>query len=189
MSTKIKEPKNILWKTKCYLSGGMQYVKDGRTWRETIKKELESRNITFFDPYYKPFDTSTSEDEPSRKELLHWMETEQYDIVTHQVKKFRREDLRLVDLSDWMLCLISTTVPSWGTAEELGVAVKERKPVFVIVDDPKGKRACPLWIMSMVQHKYIYNNIEETIETIKLIDDGKIKLDSDRWKLLKREFR
>lgn len=41
----------------------------------------------------------------------------------------------------------------------------------------------------MIPHKYIYNNIFEIIETIKAIDDGIIKINSDRWKLLKNELR
>lgn len=121
---------NLLKKTRCYLPGSMQYVKDGRSWREMIKKELEGRNITFFDPYYKPFIHDIPEDENSRTEMLHWMETEQYDIVTQRMKQIRGYDLRLVDLSDWFICVISPSLASWGTAEELSIIVREQKPVF-----------------------------------------------------------
>ena len=38
--------------------------------------------------------------------------------------------------------------------------------------------------MGVMPHKYIYNTLEEAIETIKYIDEGIIKMSSDRWKLL-----
>jgi nucleoside 2-deoxyribosyltransferase len=100
------------------------------------------------------------------------------------MKEVRRFDLRLVDISDWIICVISTKVPSWGTAEELSLAVKQEKPVFVIIDDAVGKKNTPLWIMSMVDHKYIYDSVDDAIKTIKSIDDGVVKLNSNKWKLL-----
>ena len=42
--------KNVLDKTRTYLVGHMQYS-DGRNWREHVEKELESLNITVFNPY------------------------------------------------------------------------------------------------------------------------------------------
>ena len=43
--------------------------------------------------------------------------------------------------------------------------------------------------VGMVPPKYIYNNVGEIFETIKRIDSGEKIMDSDRWKLLKPEFR
>ena len=167
----------------------MQYATDGRGWRDTIKTQLKYCNITFFDPYHRPFIHDTPEDEVSRSEMLHWMETEQYDLVTQRIAEVRRFDLRLVDISDWFICVISPTIPSWGTVEELSVIVRESKPVFVIIDDPEGKKKTPLWVMSMVDHNYIYNSFEEATDMIKAIDAGIVKLSSNKWKLLLPEFR
>lgn len=185
----IMKKKNILYKTRSYLAGSMQYAKDGRGWRDKIKEELKHTGIQFFDPYHRPFIHDVNEDEASRSEMLHWMETEQYDLVTQRIKEVRRFDLRLVDLSDWFICLICPKVASWGTAEELSLMVREEKPVFVIIDDSLGKQKTPLWIMSMIDHKYIYNSVDDAIEMIKAIDDGIVKLSSNKWKLLKPELR
>ncbi len=167
----------------------MQYAPDGRGWRERVKEELKHTGVQFFDPYHRPFIHDTSEDESSRAEMLHWMETEQYDLATQRMKEVRRFDLRLVDISDWFICVISTKVPSWGTAEELSLMVKEEKPVFVVIDDPEGKRKTPLWIMAMVDHKYIYNNLDEAIEMIKSVNRGIVKMSSNKWKLLLPKYR
>jgi hypothetical protein len=179
---------NLLKDTRCYLIGHMQYC-DGRGWRDTIKTTLKDRGIKFYDPYYKPFLHDVPEDENSRAEMLHWMETEQYDLVVQRMKDVRGYDLRLCDICDWFVAVIKPNVASWGSAEEITTINREKKPLFLVIDDPKGRRACPLWLMGVLPHKYIYNNIEEAIETIKAIDVGTVKMSSDRWKLLTPELR
>ena len=179
----------MLYRTRAYLAGSMQYADDGRGWREKIKEELKHTGIQFFDPYHRPYIHDTSEDEGSRTEMLRWMETEKYDLVTRRMTEVRRFDLRLVDLSDWFICMVSPKIASWGTAEELSLMVRQEKPVFVVVDDSEGKRKTPLWVMSMVDHKYIYNSVNDAIDTIKAINDGIVKLSSKKWKLLLSELR
>ena len=185
----IISPHGVLYKTRAYLCGSMQYANDGRGWRDKVKSELKSTGIQFFDPYHRPFIHDTTEDETSRAEMLYWMKNEQYDLVTHRMKSVRRFDLRCVDLSDWLIAMVNPNIASWGSGEELSLAVKQEKPLFVIIDDPEGKRKTPLWIIAMVDHKYIYNSVDDAIETIKAIDSGIVKLSSNKWKLLKKELR
>jgi nucleoside 2-deoxyribosyltransferase len=180
---------NILKRTRCYLAGSMQYAKDGRGWRDKVKEGLKQTGIQFFDPYHRPFICDVKEDEASRSEMLHWMETEQYDLITQRMKQVRRFDLRLVDLSDWFICMVCPKIASWGTAEELSLMVKEEKPVFIVIDDIEGKRKTPLWIMSMIDHKFIYNSVDEAIGMIKAIDKGIVRLSSNKWKLLLPQYR
>lgn len=186
---KAKEAQNHLLKdTRCYLIGHMQYV-NGRGWRDSVKTEFKDSGIKFYDPYHKPFVHDIPEDENSRSEMLHWMETGQYDLVAQRMKDVRGYDLRLCDICDWFIAVIKPTIASWGSAEEITTVIREKKPLFLIIDDPKGKRATPLWLMSIMPHKYIYNSLEEALETIRGIDSGIIKMSSDRWKLLLPELR
>lgn len=178
---------NLLKNTKCYLIGGMQYAKDGRSWRETVKKELSDRSITFFDPYYKPFVHDIPEDETSREEMLHWVETEQYELVQQRMWEVRGYDLRLCDLCDFFIAHLTPNLASWGSAEEISTVIRQKKPLFLSIEG--GKKRCPLWFFGVIPHKYIYNNINEIIDTIKYIDDGIIKMNSTRWKLLLPELR
>jgi hypothetical protein len=179
---------NLLKNTRCYLIGHMQYA-NGKKWRDSIKDTLQDRGIKFYDPYYKPFIHDVPEGESSRIEMLHWMDTEQYDLVAQRMKSVRGYDLRLCDLCDWFIAAIKPSVASWGAAEEITTVIREKKPLFLTIDDPMGKKACPLWLMGIMPHKYIYNNLDEAIRTITAIDDGIIKMSSDRWKLLKEELR
>ena len=164
----------------------MQYA-DGRGWRDVVKTELADRNITFFDPYYKPFIHDIPEDENSRNEMGRWMETEQYDLVKQRMWEVRGYDLRLCDICDFFVAHIIPEKASWGSAEEITTVVRAKKPIFLSIEG--GKKRCPLWLMGTIPHKYIYNNVDEVINTIKYIDDGVIKMSSDRWKLLKPELR
>jgi hypothetical protein len=181
----MKSP-NILNKTRAYLIGHMEY-KCGRDWRDYVKKELEGRNITLFDPYHKPFVNETPEDDTSRDEMYKWMKNEQYDLVQQRMWKVRSEDLRLIDISDFFIVRIAPKIASWGSAEEIITAAREKKPIFLSIEG--GKKVCPLWLLGVIPHKYIYNDIDEVISTIKAIDDGVIKMSSDRWRLLRPELR
>jgi len=41
----------------------------------------------------------------------------------------------------------------------------------------------------MIPHNYIYDSVEEIMEMIKQIDSGEKKIDSDRWRLLRKDLR
>lgn len=178
--------KNLLYRTKCYLVGHMQYV-SGRNWRDHVTKELKPLSVTCFDPYKKPFIKDVEEDEASRQEMETWMRTKQYDRVTERMKTVRAYDLNLVDRSDFIIAHLVPEVASWGSAEEIVTAVREKKPVFVSMEG--GKSKTPLWMLGMFPHKYIYNSVDEIIQMLYAIDDGNKPIDSDRWRLLRKEYR
>lgn len=177
---------NLLYKTKTYLVGHMQYV-SGRDWRKDVTDKLKPLSITCFNPYEKPFIKDVEEDEASREEMETWMRTKQYDRVTDRMKMVRAYDLNLVDRSDFLIAHLVPDVASWGSAEEIVTAVREKKPVFVSMEG--GKSKTPLWMLGMFPHKYIYNSLDEIIEMLYAIDSGNKPIDSDRWRLLRKEFR
>jgi hypothetical protein len=183
-----KTSSGLLKDTRCYLIGHMQYS-DGRGWRDTLKDTFKTSGIKFYDPYHKPFVHDIPEDEASRADMLHWMETEQYDLVAQRMKDVRGCDLRLCDICDWFVAVIKPSIASWGSAEEITTVIREKKPLFLVIDDPRGKKATPLWLMGIMPHKYIYNNLEESIQMIRAVDTGIVKMSSDRWKLLQPECR
>ena len=177
---------NLLYKTKCYLVGHMQYV-SGRNWRDHVTQELEPLNITCFDPYKKPFIKDVEEDEASRQEMETWMKTKQYDRVTERMKTVRAYDLNLVDRSDFIIAHLVPEVASWGSGEEIVTAVRMKKPIFISMEG--GKAKTPLWMLGMMPHKYIYNSLDEIIDMLYAIDNGSKPIDSDRWRLLRKQYR
>lgn len=178
--------KNLLYKTRTYLVGHMQYL-SGRDWRKEVTEKLSPLEITCFNPYEKPFIKDVEEDEASRRDMETWMKTKQYDRVTEKMKTVRAYDLNLVDRSDFIIAHLVPDVASWGSAEEIVTAVREKKPVFISMEG--GKSKTPLWMLGMLPHKYIYNSIDEIIEMLYAIDSGSKPIDSDRWRLLRKQFR
>jgi hypothetical protein len=137
--------------------------------------------------YKKPFIKDVEEDEASRQEMETWMKTKQYDRVTERMKTVRAYDLNLVDRSDFIIAHLVPEVASWGSAEEITLAVREKKPVFISMEG--GKAKTPLWMLGMLPHKYIYNSVDEILDMLYAIDGGSKPIDSDRWRLLRKEFR
>ena len=75
-----------------------------------------------------------------------------------------------------------------STGEQLDSLRKiTKKPIFVSMEG--GKAKTPLWMTAMFPHKYIYDSVEEIIEMVEAIDSGEKEIDSDRWRLLKPEYR
>jgi hypothetical protein len=164
----------------------MQYL-SGRDWREEVAEKLAPLEITCFNPYKKPFIKDVEEDEASRQEMETWMKTKQYDRVAERLKTVRAYDLNLVDRSDFIIAHLVPDVASWGSAEEIVTAVRMKKPIFISMEG--GKAKTPLWMLGMLPHKYIYNNVEEIVDMLYAIDGGKKEIDSDRWRLLQKKYR
>ena len=177
---------NILNKSRCYLIGAMEFA-NGQPWRNYTKDALKDTGITFFDPYHKPFLNSEDEDDEARKQYKEWIKNSEFDKVSEFAKRLRADDLRLCDISDFFIVQINPTIASWGSAEELTTINRAKKPIFMFIEG--GKTKCPLWIFGMIPHKYIYNSVDEIIDVIKNINSGQKEIDSDRWHLLKKEYR
>jgi len=177
---------NLLEKTKSYLVGHMQYA-NGRNWREYAEEELSKLNITVFNPYKKPFVKDVDEGEETRGKIADDMENGHYSDVANRMKLIRSYDLNLVDRSDFIIAHLLPDVASWGSAEEIVTAVRMKKPIFISMEG--GKTKTPLWMMGMLPHHYIYDSIEEVLDMLQQIDSGAKKIDSDRWRLLRKELR
>lgn len=177
---------NLLRGTRTYLCGHMEYG-NGEGWRNEIKKVLNPMGVTCFDPYHKPFINERPEDEKVRAGLKQMMMDGKYDEVADWIKEVRCDDLRLVDISDFLIVGIDPKIPSWGTPEELYWGNREKKPIFLFIEG--GKKLCPLWLMGTIPHKYIYDNHLQVIDMLKNIDSGAKPLDNGRWRLLREEYR
>jgi len=177
---------NILNKTSAYLIGHMESG-DGAPWRNVVTASLEPLGIHCFDPYKKPFEHSINETKEYQAALIAARERGDYDYLTKECKAFRREDLNLVDRSDFIIFYYDRDIPTVGSFEEFFWAARQKKVIFFICK--QGKKNCPLWIFATIPHRYIYDNIESVIAMIKKIDNGDVKIDSERWRLLKRELR
>jgi nucleoside 2-deoxyribosyltransferase len=177
---------NILNKTKTYLVGHMQYS-NGSDWRKYVKQELTPLNIQCFYPYDKPFLKDVEEGDHIREKFKQQMENGEFDDVQAHMREIRSYDLNLVDRCDFVIAHLIPQIASWGSAEELTTSVRMKKPTFISIEG--GKKKCPLWLLGMFPHKYIYDNVDDIISVIKKIDSGEKSIDYERWRLLKPEYR
>jgi hypothetical protein len=164
----------------------MQYS-DGSSWRAKLTPELEKMGVTVFDPYKKPFIKDVQEADASKDQLLTAQARGDYEWLQKKVREIRSFDLNLVDRSDFIVAHIEPKIASWGSSEELVTAVRMKKPIFLSVDG--GKKATPLWIFGMIPHEFIYDSVDDILARLQVIDSGSVELDSNRWRLLRKEYR
>ncbi len=176
----------LLHKTKSYLVGPMQYG-DGRAWRENITDKLSQIGIVCYDPYKKPFVVDVEESENVAAHLQDLIARGEYDQVATRMKLIRSYDLALVDKADFIIAYIDPRIITVGSWEEIFWSNRLKRPIFLIIEG--GKAACPFWLFGTIPHKYIYNNIDEVVEVLRKIDSGEKPMDSDRWRIMKKEYR
>jgi len=168
------------------LVGGIQYT-NGRAWRDEITEKLSSIGIVCYNPFHKPFIKDVDENETIQERLIALMENGEYDSVTQKVKLIRSYDLALVDKCDFIIAYIDPKVTTVGSWEEIFWANRIKRPIFLIVEG--GIKALPLWLFGTIPYKYVYSNLDEVVDILTKIDCGGKEMDSDRWRLLKPEFR
>lgn len=176
----------ILFKTRCYLVGQMQYG-DGISWRRRLSSFLRGLGVVPYDPYQKPFVDAYEENESVREALLEKMQDGDFESVAEYMKQVRALDLNLCDRSDFIVAYINPKIPTCGSWEEIFTSNRMKKPIFIAIEG--GKKEAPLWLMGTLPHKYIYDSVEDIMNTLTDINSGKISIDSSRWRLLSYEYR
>ena len=94
---------NRLNKQRVYLAGAMDRVADrGATWRDNITPFLQQLGIVVFNPINKPADVGL-EDQDSHTIKTKLKAKKRYDELSSMMKTIRAVDLRLVDISDFLI--------------------------------------------------------------------------------------
>ncbi len=170
-----------------YLSGAIDQAKDlGRGWREEFKAKSSRLKMRIIDPCNKPSSFVHEVKGDIRtvsklREEKNWIELQKF------VKKFRREDLRFTDVSDFLIVHIDPLVPSYGTLDELYTAEDQKKPCLCIIEG--GKEKLPTWLFGVFRLEEIFSSIDECIDYLSKIDSGQISIEEDRrWVLFRKEL-
>ena len=167
---------------RCVLSGGIdREVDDGVRWRKYIKKECEKRgiNIIFFDPCDKPNGLG-SEIGVEKTEVRELINDDKWEEAKAFVKTFRHYDLRAIDWSDFVIVKIDITSHICGSYDEIFLAERELKPVFVIMGEGQTKYDIPTWLIAFINEYEIFASEDECIDYLEKINSGEVLLD-ERW--------
>lgn len=163
-----------------YLAGAMDRVPDrGSTWRDNITPFLNELGIVVFNPISKPTDIGL-EDKDTHAIKTKLKKKARYDELTSMMKTIRSVDLRLVDISDFIIVNLDLDTHPCGTYEELFGCNRSKKPILIHIE--QGKENMPDWLFGTIPHNWFFSNWEELKKYILHIDkDENIDL-QNRWK-------
>ena len=138
---------------RCYLAGAMDRVKDrGKGWRQEITPFLQSLGIVVFNPITKPTEVGL-EDHDTHLVKTKLKQKKRYEELSSMMKVIRSVDLRLVDISDFLIVNLDLDIHPCGTYEEIFWANRQKKPI--IIHMVQGKEHTPDWLFGTVPHQMI----------------------------------
>jgi hypothetical protein len=171
---------NRLKNQRVYLAGAMDRVPDrGNGWRDNITPFLESLGVIVFNPIKKP--SSVGMEDFSTHLFKTKLKLEKrYDELSELMKVIRSVDLRLVDISDFLIVNLDLDIHPCGTYEEIFLANRSKKPVIVHME--QGKNNAPDWLFGTIPHQMIFSTWKEIQEYLQYIHTHSEINDYHRWK-------
>jgi nucleoside 2-deoxyribosyltransferase len=171
---------NRLKNQRVYLAGAMDRVIDrGNGWRDNITPFLESLGVVVFNPIKKP--TKLGKEDAETHEYKTKLKYDQnYDALSSVMKTIRGVDLRLVDISDFLIVNLDLDVHPCGTYEEIFLANRSKKPVVVHME--QGKQNAPDWLFGTIPHQMIFSSWDELKNYLQYIDGYNSIEHHNRWR-------
>lgn len=170
---------NRLKNQRVYLAGAMDRVADrGHGWRDNITPFLESLDVIVFNPIKKPTILGKEDDETHQLKIK-LKSSQQYNKLSTLMKTIRSVDLRLVDISDFLIVNLDLDIHPCGTYEEIFWANRQKKPI--IINMVQGKQNAPDWLFGTIPHEMIFSSWESIKEYLTHIHTDKIIEDYNRW--------
>lgn len=182
MTLKLSQSR-VLDNVTCYLSGSMEYSNDfGTSWRKEFVEFCKKNNIklNIIDPTNKP--DGLMKEEAGKYSNLR--SSENWKELADYIHQIRRDDLRCVDLSDFIVAHIDKNTHACGTYDEIFTAEDQHKPILCICKG--GKKCLPGWLFDVLRIEEIFDTVEDCVNYLVKINDNKIKLDN-RWVLIKKD--
>lgn len=171
---------NRLKNQRVYLAGAMDRVHDrGNGWRDNITPFLENLGVVVFNPIKKPTRIGKEDAETHRYKTKLKLE-KNYDELSDLMKVIRGVDLRLVDISDFLIVNLDLSVHPCGTYEEIFLANRSKKPVVVHME--QGKENAPDWLFGTIPHKMIFSNWIEVQDYLNYIHSYAQIEHHNRWR-------
>jgi nucleoside 2-deoxyribosyltransferase len=161
---------NRLNTQRVYLAGPMDRVVDrGATWRDDITPFLKDMGVRVLNPIYKPIDIGI-EDETTHSIKQKLKHEENYDELTRIMKEIRNVDLRMVDISDFLIVNLDLDIHPCGTLEEIFWANRQKKPILIHM--VQGKKHTPDWLFGTIPHQMVFSSWSELKDHIVYINSN-----------------
>lgn len=174
----------------CYLAGPMDHARDrGEGWRQEITPFLKSLNVGVYDPTNKATFGFANEDLDHLQERYKLIDgikagvivnKDLYDKYHELMKDVVSIDLRMVDISSFILLYVDLDIYACGTYIEVATSALQRKPIITCVK--QGKVNCPPFLMGLLKHEMIFSNFNEVKNYINHINSDSQIDTLGRWK-------
>jgi hypothetical protein len=162
-----------------YLCGAMDRVTDGGVgWRQDLKSSLKDLKILWLDPTRKPIDIGV-EDLENRAMRHKAKRAGDFEFVRTQMKQIRPVDLRMVDVSDFLVVNLDLDVHATGTYEELYLANRQKKPILVRIE--QGIEHTPDWLFGVLPFEMIFSTWEQVKTYLRHIAHDPVIDRLNRW--------
>ena len=170
---------NRLENQRVYLAGAMDRVPDrGNGWRDNITPFLEDLGIIVFNPIKKPTSIGR-EDEEIQLLKKTYKNIQDYDNLSQLMKTIRSVDLRLVDISDFLIVNLDLETHPCGTLEEIFWANRQKKPI--IIHMVQGKENAPDWLFGTIPHQMIFSSWNDIKKYLSYIHNNEHIESFKRW--------
>lgn len=150
----------------------------GSTWRDNITPFLEDMGIVVFNPISKPTDIGL-EDQDTHTIKAKLKHKQRYDELASMMKTIRAVDLRMVDISDFLIVNLNINTHPCGTLEEIFWANRQKKPIIIHME--QGKENTPDWLFGTIPHQMIFSAWDEIKEYLIHIDSAENIDTYKRW--------
>jgi len=170
---------NRLKNQRCYLAGAIDRVADrGNGWRDAFTPFLQSLGVIVINPLKKPTNIA-QEDSTTAAHKKKLKKHEKYDELSTIMKEIRSVDLRMVDISDFMIVQLDLRSQPCGTLEEIFWANRQKKPIIIKME--QGKKETPDWLFGTIPHHFIFNSWHDIQEYLLGIDRVHNLSAMERW--------
>lgn len=170
---------NRLNNQRVYLAGPMDRCGDrGKTWRHELTPYLNSMGAIVLNPINKPIDIA-KEDDTTHLLKLRLKSDKNYDELSKIMKQIRNVDLRMVDISDFLIVNLDLNIHPCGTLEEIFWANRQKKPI--IIHMVQGKEHTPDWLFGTIPHEMIFSSWSEIKDYLAHINSDSSIDHFNRW--------
>lgn len=170
---------NRLKNQRVYLAGAIDRVVDrGVGWRDNISSFLNTLSIHINNPLKKSGQLGI-ENENTYLERQQLKINKNFDILSDFMKEIRRVDLRLVDISDFLIVNLDLDTHPCGTYEEIFWANRQKKPIIIHLE--QGKQFAPDWLFGTIPHQMIFSTWLEIRDYLNYVDKNDKIETFNRW--------
>ena len=179
---------SLLKGTRGYLAGNLENVSgdESSNWRGWFKRSVAEMGIKCLDPTKTVFKNFPVEHEGFQREVKEMRENHEFDELNRKMLDVRRRDLAMVDKCEFVVANIDPSKPTWGTTEELAMAIRMNKPIYLVIKG--GLKNIPLWVAGMVKPDSWYASLETVVMDLWRINSGRKEICTTRWRILEDDL-